>query len=263
MSRQFHPYHIVSPSPWPALGGLSGCVTMFSAAAYMHGYLYGGLMLAFGLTMLIVTVSVWWRDVIRESTYQGHHTRDVQKGLKLGFMLFIISEALVFFGLFWAFFHSSLSPSVELGGVWPPVGIEVLNPWRVPLLNTIILLASGCTVTWAHHALVAGNRESTIKGLAWTILLGLIFTFIQGLEYFEAPFTISDSIYGTTFFMTTGLHGSHVIIGTIFLTVSLVRIVHYHFTRTHHVGFESAIIMWHFLDLVWLFVFATFYCWAS
>lgn len=263
MSEHYHPYHIVTPSPWPAFGSLSALVLTMSSVAFFHGYILGDVMMLIALIMLSITMAVWWRDVIREATFQGHHTLEVQTGLKQGVILFIVSEALLFFSFFWAYFHNSLSPSVELGAVWPPVGIEVLNPWQVPLLNTAILLSSGATVTWAHHGLIAGKRDEAILGLFLTIVLGTIFTVLQGLEYIEAPFTIGDSIYGATFFMTTGLHGVHVIIGTAFLLVGFIRLINYHYTKKHHLGFESAILYWHFVDYVWLLVFAIFYCWAS
>ena len=195
MSEHYHPFHIVTPSPWPAFGSLAGLVTTMSGVAYFHGYLFGEYMLLIGILMLGLTMLVWWRDVIREATYQGHHTLEVQAGIKGGVILFIISEALIFLSFFWAYFHSSLSPSIEIGAIWPPIGIEVLNPWQVPLLNTIILLTSGASVTWAHHGLIAGKRKDAILGLFLTILLGFIFTVFQLIEYIEAPFTISDSIF--------------------------------------------------------------------
>lgn len=234
-----------------------------SAVGYFHGYLFADSLLLLGFIMLQITMIVWWRDVIREATFQGHHTLEVQSGIKQGIILFIASEALLFFSFFWGYFHNSLSPSIELGAVWPPIGIEVLNPWQVPLLNTAILLTSGACVTWAHHGLIAGKREDMIVGLFATVTLGIIFTGLQGMEYFEAPFTIADSIYGTTFFMTTGLHGVHVIIGTLALVVGLNRSINYHFTKKHHLGLEGAILYWHFVDWVWLIVFGVFYCWAS
>jgi cytochrome c oxidase subunit 3 len=168
-----------------------------------------------------------------------------------------------FFAFFWAFFHSSLSPSFEIGGVFPPVGIEVLNPWEVPLLNTIVLLTSGATITWAHHAIVAGSRKNALAGLSLTILLAIIFTALQGFEYCTAPFSISDSVYGATFYMTTGFHGFHVFIGTCFLLVTNTRLLYHHFTREHHFGFEAAAWYWHFVDVVWLFLFVTIYWWGS
>lgn len=258
-----HGYHLVDPSPWPFVGAISCLMTTTGAVMYMHSFIGGNLLLLSGIIMIIITMILWWRDIIRESTFQGHHTYIVQKGLRYGMILFITSEVFFFIAFFWAFFHSSLAPSVELGAVWPPKGIEVLNPWEVPLLNTVILLSSGATVTWAHHAIISGDRSGAIIGLTLTVTLALIFTALQGLEYFEAPFTIADGIYGTTFFIATGFHGLHVIIGTIFLTVCLIRLIKYHFTKHHHFGFEAAAWYFHFVDVVWLFLFVTIYWWGA
>jgi cytochrome c oxidase subunit 3 len=258
-----HGYHLVDPSPWPFVGAISTLMTTIGAVMYMHSFIGGNILLSSGIIMIIVTMILWWRDIIREATFQGHHTHIVQKGLRYGMILFITSEVFFFIAFFWAFFHSSLAPSVELGAVWPPKGIEVLNPWEVPLLNTVILLSSGATVTWAHHAIISGDRFGAIIGLTLTVVLALIFTGLQGLEYFEAPFTIADGIYGSTFFIATGFHGLHVIIGTIFLTVCLVRLIKYHFTKHHHFGFEAAAWYFHFVDVVWLFLFVSIYWWGA
>ena len=216
-----------------------------------------------GLITIVFTMIVWWRDVIREATFQGHHTLMVKQGLKYGMLLFIASEVLFFFSFFWAFFHSSLSPTIELGAVWPPQGIDPLNPFSVPLLNTAVLLSSGATVTWAHHAIISGRRGEAIRGLTATVVLGLIFTALQAMEYYEAPFAISDSVYGSTFFVATGFHGLHVIIGTTFLAVCLGRLVSHQFTRHHHFGFEASSWYWHFVDVVWLFLYICIYWWGS
>ena len=189
----------------------------------MHSYSNGGLIGVLGFLLVLFSVTCWWRDVIREATYEGHHTKLVQLGLRYGMVLFIVSEILFFVAFFWAFFHSSLSPTVEIGTVWPPHGIEVLNPWHIPLLNTLILLLSGCSVTWSHHALLHGYRKESIIGLLITVILATIFTSLQGLEYITANFTISDGVYGSTFYMATGFHGSHVILGTLFLFICMQR----------------------------------------
>jgi len=196
-------------------------------------------------------------------TFQGHHTFAVQKGLTLGFILFVISEVFFFITIFWAFFHSSLAPTVELGAHWPPAGIEPLNPWEIPLLNTVILLSSGATVTYAHHSLIQGNRSSAITGTFITIILAIIFTLLQGVEYTVSSFTLSDGTFGSCFYFGTGFHGLHVIIGTAFLVVGTWRVLAYHSTDNHHLGLESGILYWHFVDVVWLFLFISIYYWGS
>lgn len=263
MSTQYHPFHLVDPSPWPYVGAFSALGLTSGTVMYMHGYKYGDLLASFSFIFILLVMIVWWRDVIREATYQGHHTLVVQRGLRWGMLLFIISEVCFFFSFFWAFFHSSLGPTVEIGAIWPPVGINALNPFEVPLLNTAILLTSGATVTWSHHAIINGDRGNTILGLAITIFLGIIFTGLQAMEYYEAPFTIADSVYGSTFFVATGFHGLHVLIGTTFLAVCLYRILDHHFTQHHHMGFEASIWYWHFVDYVWIFLFISIYVWGS
>jgi len=213
--------------------------------------------------MLIYGMSIWWRDVIREGTFGGHHTKAVQNGLRFGMVLFIVSECLFFFAFFWAFFHSSLSPTIELGCVWPPKGIVTPDPWGIPLLNTVLLLSSGASVTWAHHAILAGNRSQALQSMILTVCFGVIFTAFQAYEYVELPFTISDSVYGSCFFLLTGFHGFHVLVGTLFLIVCTFRILAHHFTRFHHVGFEAAAWYWHFVDVVWLLVFLSVYWWGG
>jgi len=262
MSTQYHPFHLVDPSPWPYVGSFSALGLTTGGVMYMHGYKYGDLLSLVSFSFILLVMIVWWRDVIREATYQGHHTLVVQRGLRLGMLLFITSEVMFFFSFFWAFFHSSLGPTVEIGAIWPPIGISALNPFEVPLLNTAILLTSGATVTWSHHAIINGDRSNTILALMITIALGYIFTFFQALEYFEAPFSIADSVYGSTFYIATGFHGFHVIVGTIFLSVCLYRILDHHFTQHHHNGFEASIWYWHFVDYVWIFLFISIYWWG-
>lgn len=263
ISVQKHPFHLVDPSPWPISTAFSALGFLTGAVMYMHAYTGGFALFLFGFVLLVTCMGLWWRDVVREGTFQGHHTKAVQLGLRYGMLLFILSEVMFFFAFFWGFFHSSLSPAVQIGGIWPPKGIEPFNPWEVPLLNTVILLTSGATVTWAHHAIVAGERENAIEGLTYTVGLGILFTCLQALEYRQATFTIADGVYGSSFFMATGFHGLHVLIGTIFLFVCLQRQIRYHFTRQHHFGFEAAAWYWHFVDVVWLFLFVTIYWWGG
>lgn len=258
-----HSYHLVDPSPWPIAGSLGALATTVGGVMYMHSFWGGETLLSLGLIFIIYTMFVWWRDVLRESTLEGHHTKVVQFGLRSGFLLFIVSEVMFFFAFFWAFFHSSLAPTVDIGGLWPPQGIGVLDPWAIPFLNTLILLSSGAAVTWAHHAILAGKYQRAVVALVATVSLALVFTGFQGMEYDQAPFTISESIYGSTFFLATGFHGFHVMIGTLFLIICGLRIYFGHLTSEHHVGFEAAAWYWHFVDVVWLFLFVSIYWWGG
>jgi len=261
-SFQVHPYHLVEPSPWPLGASVACLILTLGGVMKFHGFIAGDIGLPLGLILVLATMFFWWKDVVIEATYQGHHTSTVKYGLTLGIILFIISEICLFFSLFWAFFHSSLAPSVEIGSTWPPLGIEPLNPFEIPLLNTIILLTSGATITVSHSKIISGDRESTILYLILTILLAWMFLGLQWVEYTNAAFTIADSVYGATFFMLTGMHGFHVLVGTIFLTVSLSRCVNYQLTGHHHLGFEAAIWYWHVVDVIWLFLFTTLYWWG-
>jgi cytochrome c oxidase subunit 3 len=262
-NNQKHGFHLVDPSPWPLIAAFSAFMLTFGGAMYMHGYSGGAFLWRFGLLMILFMMYVWWRDIIREGTFEGQHTLQVQNGLKMGMLLFILSEVMFFFAFFWGFFHSSFNPSHALGGVWPPMGLVILDPWAVPLLNTIILLTSGATITVCHHSIVAGMKKQAMLSLEATIFLAIIFTALQAYEYLTAPFSISDGAYGSTFYMATGFHGFHVFIGTCFLTVCYFRIHFGHFTREHHFGFEAAAWYWHFVDVVWLFLFVTIYWWGS
>jgi heme/copper-type cytochrome/quinol oxidase subunit 3 len=350
-----HPFHIVSPSPWPfflsvyllfiifafveylqfeIVGEPTGGIINILSNAYFYDLIYKPA-LKFFLTyhmiiMFILCVISWLNDVIIEGTFEGQHTAQVQHGLRMGFGLFIVSEIMVFFSAFWAFFHSSLSPSIFIGNVWPPLGITPLQTWGIPFLNTLILLSSGVTVTYAHRALIASsvlNCSTELEGLIYfkfiesaiteyglpdtgetilalvtsldegaveskvvfskfrtqylyktnwatymphvsvglfiTIFYGIVFSLFQRYEYIHAPFAMNDSIYGSTFYATTGLHGLHVLVGTIFLIVGLLRTINRHFTAEHHVGLEAAIWYWHFVDVVWLFLFVSVYWWSA
>jgi cytochrome c oxidase subunit 3 len=258
---QAHPFHLVEPSPWPLTTSLGLGIMTMGGVIFFSGL--GSSVLIIGFIVTAMTSALWWRDCIREGTLQGHHTKKVRRGINIGFILFIVSEVFFFFSIFWAYFHSSLSPSVELGGIWPPIGIESLNIWELPLLNTILLLSSGATVTTAHHGLIYGERRIVIISLLVTLVLAVLFVVCQGYEYYNAPFTFSDGAFGSTFFFATGFHGIHVIVGTIFLMVAFNRIYKYELTDQHHVGFESAILYWHFVDIVWLFLFISVYYWGS
>jgi cytochrome c oxidase subunit 3 len=260
---QAHPYHLVSPSPWPILTSLSLLSITTSGVLSMHNFPFAYLIFFNALLVVIYSMSLWFRDVISEGTYLGNHTLAVQKGINIGVALFIISEVFFFLAIFWAYFHSAISPDVEVGAQWPPLGIQAINPFELPLLNTVILLSSGVTVTYAHHSLIQGNRTGSLYGLVYTIILALIFTSLQGVEYNVSSFTISDGIFGSCFYFGTGFHGLHVIIGTIFLAVGLWRVLSYHLTDNHHLGLEAGILYWHFVDVVWLFLYIFIYYWGS
>jgi cytochrome c oxidase subunit 3 len=260
---QSHPFHMVEPSPWPLLTSFSLFTLTCSAVLYFNGIQYSEALLTLGFLSTLFAMVLWFRDVVTEGTYLGDHTFAVQKGITMGVALFILSEALFFFSIFWAYFHSALSPTVELGGHWPPAGIEALNPFAVPLLNTVLLLSSGATVTYAHHALIQGDRKGAIVGTAMTLVFAVVFTGLQGFEYATAGFTIADGVYGSVFYFATGFHGIHVIIGTAFIAVAFVRMINYHLTDHHHLGFESSILYWHFVDVVWLFLYVSVYWWGS
>nr|YP_010947004.1 cytochrome c oxidase subunit III [Margattea limbata]WGO57761.1 cytochrome c oxidase subunit III [Margattea limbata] len=256
-----HPFHLVEQSPWPIIGAMSAMIMMMGLIKWFHQF--NNSLIIMGFILLMLMMFQWWRDVLRESTYQGLHTKFVLKNLRWGMILFIISEIFFFISFFWAFFHSSLSPTIELGSSWPPMGIYPFNPIHIPLLNTIILLSSGVSITWSHHSLMQNNFNQTLQALFITIILGIYFTILQAYEYKEAPFTIADSVYGASFYMATGFHGLHVIIGTTFLLICLLRHSIFHFSSNHHFGFEAAAWYWHFVDVVWLFLYISIYWWGS
>jgi cytochrome c oxidase subunit 3 len=276
-----HDYHILPPSIWPLVGAFSALAMAAGGIGWMHGGHVGkpngmGWLFFAGLVGVLFTMFSWWANVIKEA-HEGDHTPVVQLHFRYGMILFIASEVMFFVGWFWAYFDFALFPSSVdvVGGQWPPKGLTVINPFELPLLNTLILLLSATTVTWAHHALIhnqrggektglwgligVGNRDGVLKGLWLTIILGCCFTSLQAYEYVHAPFNFNGLNYGAAFFMATGFHGFHVIIGTIFLTVNLVRAYKGHFTPRQHFGFEAAAWYWHFVDVVWLFLFVVIY----
>nr|WRQ20279.1 Cytochrome c Oxidase subunit III [Lucanus maculifemoratus maculifemoratus] len=261
MSFKNHPYHLVDASPWPILGAFSAMISMVGIIKWFH--MFNVNLLLLGLTITSLVMYQWWRDISREGTFQGLHTYQVTMGLRWGMILFITSEIFFFISFFWAFFHSSLAPSIELGMNWPPKGVTPFNPIEIPLLNTLILLTSGLTVTWAHHSLMENNFNQATQSLVLTVTLGIYFSLLQAYEYIEAPFTIADAVYGSSFFMATGFHGIHVIIGTTFLLTCLIRHLNNHFSSIHHFGFEAAAWYWHFVDVVWLFLYISVYWWGS
>ncbi len=258
-----HPYHMVDPSPWPVVGALSALVLAGGAIMFMHGATW--LVMAAGIVMVLFTMFMWWRDVISEATVQGHHSPAVQIGLRYGMVFFIASEVMFFVAWFWAYFNAALFPELHVatGGMWPPEGVQSFDPWDLPFINTLILLTSGTTVTWCHHEIREGNRGKAIVALWLTVLLGASFTAIQAYEYSHAAFGFREGIYGSTFFMATGFHGFHVLIGTAFLSVCLWRLYQGQFKPDHHFGFEAAAWYWHFVDVVWLFLFSCIYWWGQ
>ncbi|EJW21376.1 hypothetical protein IMCC14465_11720 [alpha proteobacterium IMCC14465] len=259
-----HDYHLVNPSPWPFVGSLSAFVMAVGAVLFFHDS--GPWVMLIGLVGVLYTMVAWWRDVIIEAN-NGDHTPVVQLHHRYGMILFIASEVMFFVAWFWAYFDASLYPGEAIqysrteltGGHWPPQGIETFDPWHLPLINTLILLTSGTTVTWAHHALIENNREELKWGLILTVGLGALFTVFQVYEYQHAAFGFSGHIYGATFYMATGFHGFHVVVGTIFLLVCLLRALNGGFTPKQHFGFEAAAWYWHFVDVVWLFLFVVIY----
>jgi cytochrome c oxidase subunit 3 len=258
-----HSYHLVDPSPWPLVAALGAFMLTSGLVLYMHRFNGGFNLFITGFITILFVMYAWWRDIIREATFEDTHTVTVQKGLRLGMVLFIASEVMFFFAFFWAFFHSSIAPAYNIGGVWPPKAISTISTYTIPLTNTFILLTSGATVTWAHHAVLARAKRHALVALIFTLSLASLFTSLQGLEYVNAPFNISDGVYGSCFYLATGFHGLHVFIGTIAIFVSFIRLILNHFTDKHHFGFESAIWYWHFVDVVWLFLFINVYWWSN
>lgn len=261
MIKKYHPYHIVTLSPWPIIGAL---IAWNLTIITLTGFLYKINYIFFLINaFLSLTAYIWWKDVTRESAYQGFHQYIVENGLKIGIILFISSEVLFFTSFFWAYFHSRVSPNLEIGQIWPPHSINPFNPINVPLLNTIILIRSGVSVTWAHHSILLNHKKESLFSLLLTCVLGVYFTALQAIEYSQAEFNISDSSYGSCFFIATGFHGIHVLIGTTFLFICLIRLSQINNTFSHIIGFEIAAWYWHFVDIVWLFLYISIYWWGK
>ncbi|MEM9221636.1 MAG: cytochrome c oxidase subunit 3 [Pseudomonadota bacterium] len=276
-----HDYHILDPSPWPLVGSVGAFIMAIGAVAMMRWNkgdvlfvagmdIAGWGIFAVGMAIILATMALWWADTVAESLH-GDHTPVVKLHLRYGMILFIASEVMFFVAWFWAYFDVALFPDpAEIpsrisatGGMWPPETIETFDPWHLPLFNTMILLLSGTTVTWAHHALLENDREGVRMGLICTVLLGALFSLVQVYEYTHAAFSFDGNIYGATFFMATGFHGFHVFVGTLFLAVCLYRAYVNHFTVERHFGFEAAAWYWHFVDVVWLFLFVCIYVWGA
>nr|YP_010350249.1 cytochrome c oxidase subunit III [Virgulibracon endoxylaphagus]UOK09629.1 cytochrome c oxidase subunit III [Virgulibracon endoxylaphagus] len=260
MNKLYLPFHLVTLSPWPLLMSISFMIFLIGNIKLFTIYSSNLLMLSYFL--MLMNLFQWWRDVIRESTFQGNHTILVMKGLRLGMIFFIISEIMFFFSFFWCYFSNFLSPSIEIGMIWPPLNILVFNPLNIPLLNTLILLSSGVFITWCHYSILNKNYLESKFSILMTLFLGILFIMFQFMEYKNSFFTISDSIYGSIFFMMTGFHGFHVILGILFILFSMIRLFKFHYSNFHHLGFELSSWYWHFVDVIWLFLYIFVY-WLS
>jgi len=254
------PFHLVENSPHPLNASLSLLLVAVGVAMIMHNTT-GPILLWIGLLHLLLVIVLWQHDIVVEGAYFGHHTDPVVGGLTMGFNLFIASEVALFTSVFWAYFHSALSPTPQIGTMWPPMGIQPIEPYGLPLLGSLILLNSGATVTVAHYSLLGMDRDQTLSYLLFTILLGAIFTSIQAFEYTMAPFSMSDGVFGSLFYFGTGLHGFHIIVGSIMLIVSYALIWAYIATEQVHTGFKAAILYWHFVDVLWVFIYLSIYIW--
>lgn len=263
MITRRHLFHILTFSPWPIFVGFGLFFFVSSCIFYMHGIKNTEIILFCSILILYKACYTWLKDIISEATYIGDHTVAVQVGITLGFLLFILSEVMLFFGFFWAFFHSAISPSILLGSIFPPVGLVIIPPLLFPLYNTCLLLLSGITVTWLHKAILLGSYKGSIDSFLVTIFLGLFFFILQMLEYYESPFNFNSSVYGCVFFMLTGLHGFHVVVGILCLIFSYLRLLRNQFTRGHHNGLIFAIWYWHFVDVVWVFLYTFVYIYGS
>lgn len=259
--KMAHNYHVVTNSPWPLTATISAFSLFLGFVLLLSGKIGGTLLSLLALISLLISMTFWFLDINIESSYQGEHTVVVQKGISLGFLLFVISEACVFFGLFFAFFYNSLVPSIEIGSFWPPVGIVTLDYTSVPLFNTIILLTSGFSITAAHNFILNRDFLPSFFYLFLTLFLGLLFSFFQYFEYANSLFTLTDSVYGSSFFILTGCHAFHIIVGSFLLLFSLIRLAFNHFSNFRHLLFSFSALYWHFVDAIWLFLFLVLYIW--
>lgn len=262
MINKFHPYHIVTIRPWPVISSLI-IWNIVSTSTTTIVNKNGRKELIICTILIGILSAIWWNDTIKESKKEGEHQKKVSKGLKIGIIIFIISEVIFFVRFFWCYFHRGISPNLEVGQIWPPKRINRFEPTNVPLINTLILISSGASITWAHHNLIANKYNKAVKRIIITCILGLYFTGLQWIEYKQGEFRIGDSSYGSIFFIATGFHGIHVIIGTTFLTVTLINIYIIRISKQHHNSFEIAAWYWHFVDVVWLFLYLSIYWWGK
>nr|YP_010471417.1 cytochrome c oxidase subunit III [Tetragonula pagdeni]UVG40752.1 cytochrome c oxidase subunit III [Tetragonula pagdeni] len=256
MKKNF-PYLLVTISPWPIISSFNLMNFLISIVVWINLKNYSILILTF--SNLFMVFALWNRDIVRESTFMGGHTLIVKLMIKFSMVMFILSELFFFISFFWTFFHSSISPSIEINMVWPPKMIKVFEYTEIPLLNTLTLITSGFFVTLSHLSLVMSNLKKSLKTLFCTILMGVYFSMVQMVEYFNSSFCINDSVYGSIFFISTGFHGIHVLVGTMFLTVSLARMYSMHFSTIHHINYELSVWYWHFVDVIWLFLYSFYY----
>lgn len=271
-----HPYHLVRPSIWPLMASLSAGILAMGMVLFMHGTPFfadpennaeginiGAYVLGLGLLGVLFVMFMWWRDVLFEAVVEKAHTPIAMVGMRYGMAMFIASEVMFFVAFFWAYFSAAFFPNAQIGFMWPPENIQTIDPFDLPFLMTMILLLSGCTVTWAHHAILEGKNAEAGTALALSVFLGVFFLSFQFYEYAHSHFGFTEGVYASTFYMATGFHGFHVLVGTIFLFVCWVRTVKGHFTPKGHFGFEAAAWYWHFVDVVWLFLFIAVYWWGS
>ena len=263
VNNQIHPFHLVDPSPWPILASFSVSTLLGGSVLYFYGVIYSVFFIRLSFILTLSLMCIWWRDVVREATFEGQHTYFVERSMRMGMVLFILSEIMFFFAFFWAFFYSSINAAVEIGSVWPPEGIEAPHFLSIPLLNTLILVLSGATITISHKRTVMGHRKFSLDYLLITFYLGLFFLFFQYFEYGISTFSISDSVYGSCFYLATGFHGLHVFVGASFIIACVYRMSLYHFTRDNHFGYEACIWYWHFVDVVWIFLYFFVYWWGG
>lgn len=254
-------YHIIENSPWVIYTTISIGSILINNILYMNRYTNGKHLLIISIISLIININGWWKEVINESTSKGEHTHIVQEGLMKGYILFIISEIVIFLSLFYTFFYFSIIPDIHIGNIWPPVGINIINFKSIPLLNTMLLFFSGIAITIGHYKIKEGDIIGSKRYIMYTMIIGIIFVGMQYIEYKYSEFNITDSVYSNIFYVLTGIHGLHVIIGIIFIYIAYIRIKEY--TNKHHMNYILSSIYWHFVDIVWLFLFAIIYIWSS
>lgn len=262
MKKLIHPYQMVSVSPWPLCSSLSVTSLLISLVLFFNQYEVASTLNILSLILLILSFFFWINDIVWEGTFKGEHSKIVVKNLQFGFLLFLLSEILIFFILFFAFFYNAIIPNVFIGSMYPPLGLDTIPYEAIPLFNTALLFFGSICITAVHHAVVGGNSKSAILYILITILLNSLFTFFQAYEYYFSSFNISDSFYGSSFFTTTGVHGLHVVIGTLMAVYCLYRLISSHFINTHHVGLWASSLYLHLVDLIWIIVLVIYYVWG-